>query len=69
MLGLLTKKQRTAWQLYKFEGRTQSEIAIAMKRTRESVNRLIARARQRLQKFRDTCAERGSCVILEQLAA
>ena len=47
-LSALTERQQEAWKLYSDQGLKQNEIAQQMGITRESANRLIARARQTL---------------------
>lgn len=66
---LLTERQRDAYQLYR-RGMKQCEIAALMGISRVAANRLIGRARRRVQGVKLACATAGgSCQFLETLLA
>jgi predicted DNA-binding protein (UPF0251 family) len=64
---LVTSRQQTAIKLVQ-QGLTQKQAGHVMGICRESVNRLLARANERIECLRKLCIDQGQCRLMEILA-
>ena len=62
---LLTAKQRLAYQLCRKQGLSQAEVGRRLSVSRESVNRLLARADDRIKSLMRDCSGGQDCGLLE----
>lgn len=62
----LTPKQKLAWRMCRRQGRKQGEVAELLGTTRESVNRLVRRADERIQEMVKLCGG-AECGLIDAL--